>query len=209
MPREPIYNYDLDELQQELKQVEKALYERVDRLLPDDVESFYIGKTYLVAREGQNFDLHHQNTWNEPKIVQNLRKRKHAVVFAIINQENMPQHHDGPMVTEEQYTIALRQRLLQHYVLIKRNQKIDYESFGTGATDGNASPAYVLYLTYSTQSLVSQNPGSALEEASDNEPEGTGNDRSDDSDTNQTHPEGNTGNDTVIDIQLAELCISK
>ena len=125
------------------------------------VQEFYIGTAY-IGKTAKPFNLVNFDTWDKAGIQGRWIEHQKAgdsgmVVIAAIGQESIPPPVKD--VTKEEYTLALGQMLIQHYKLFENDKKIVNSTFDSDDIDGDKSPAYALYIAYSTAAKKSASKG--------------------------------------------------
>ena len=149
------------------------------------VDKYYIGKTFVTRRKkpgsGHGFmAFNHMDhkTWKKNGISSRWAVHKKEdygrdgmVVLATVPKAAIPKHIKS--VHQEQYTLALEQKLLHHFLLTEADPRITNNTFGTGSIGKNASVAYALYLAFRlSDDTTAQEEDSINDSHEDN---GTGN----------------------------------
>ena len=123
------------------------------------VDKYYIGKTFVTRRRKRSghgfmtFKHMDSNTWRKNGISSRWTTHKKEdygrdgmVVLATVPKAAIPKHIKS--VHQEQYTLALEQKLLHHFLLTEADPRITNNTFGTGSIGKKASVAYALYLAF-------------------------------------------------------------
>ena len=122
------------------------------------VEKLYIGKTYIHRRRAPRgfVPIDPKNPWTYKKGGIGSRWREHRnndygrdgmIVLAVIPREAVPPNAK-PGLHQEDYTFALEQALLHHFMITNYDGRIANDSFATGGTDVLGSAAYALYMAF-------------------------------------------------------------
>ena len=121
----------------------------------EELKKYYIGKTY-IRQKGEAFDIMNFETWDKSGIQDRWRKhnkqeygKSGMMVIAVIDQGSIPSGVQG--VDKEQYTLALEQALIFHYKLTEKDPRVANNTFTSGRSEGNKSPAYGIYIAYTTE----------------------------------------------------------
>ena len=148
-----------------LETAEKKLVEKIEKLFLEiqiqkdvRINKFYIGKTYIrKTANAKKLDKFNPKTWRKEEISSRWSDHKAndygkdgMIVIAVITKEQVPQTKEGKpaVVDQEQYTLALEQRLLHYYKITKGDVRLVNKTFTSG-TDKEGSAGYALYVAFS------------------------------------------------------------
>ena len=102
------------------------------------------------------FDPMNPNTWKKNGISSRWgthRTEEYGkdgmIVLTAITKEAVLHRHQGSLLHQEQYTLALEQILQHHYKLKKNDPRFANNTFTSGGTDGSKSIAYAVYIAFS------------------------------------------------------------
>ena len=116
-------------------------------------EEFYIGKsTAHFDPDKPDFDTDNPNTWNTELIHHCWRDRRKdgyqaMAVLAVVTKETLPPlWSQSPDVRKEQYTVALKQGLITHFMFVEDDERLANETTEPGKFAGSDAKAHVLYL---------------------------------------------------------------
>ena len=141
--------------QTEVKAVKKKLIAQLeDTIKALQIESgrkiakIYIGKTY------QRFYPLKHHTWKKNGISSRWGEHKHKdygrdglVVLGAITRETMPERCRG-RVHQEDFALAMEQKLLHHYLLSHPDPRVVNETFTTGQATKDKCHAYAIYMAF-------------------------------------------------------------
>ena len=115
-------------------------------------EKFYIGKSTLHTWSGRHFDSHNRYTWKTELIRQRWdARRQHgyqamAVLTVVTNDTLPPLKSRRPAQWKQQYTLALEQALITHFMFVEDDERLENETTVPGNLERSGAVAYVLYL---------------------------------------------------------------
>ena len=93
-------------------------------------EEFYIGKSTIHARRGRHFDPDNSDTWNIQLIHQRWDARRKKgyqamAVLTVVTKESLPPLKSRrPALWKQQYTIALEQGLITHFMFVEDDERL-------------------------------------------------------------------------------------
>ena len=122
------------------------------------MEKLYIGKTYIPRKKAPRgfVPIDPKNPWTYKKGGIGSRWREHRnsdygrdgmIVLAVIPRGAVPSNAK-PGLHQEDYTFALEQALLHHFMITNYDDRIANDTFATGGTDVHGSAAYALYMAF-------------------------------------------------------------
>ena len=115
-------------------------------------EEFYIGKSTVHKRSGRQFDPDKPSTWKLKWINQQWDvRRKHGyqamAVLTVVTNDTLPHLESRrPAQWKQQYTIALEQGLITHFMFVEDDERLANETTEPGNLERSGAIAYVLYL---------------------------------------------------------------
>ncbi len=114
------------------------------------IKKFHIGKIYVPAKD-KNLDPLNPDTWKKEGIDSIWSDHKdRMIVITVITKTQVPLTQEGKRVVhQEQYTLALEQRLLHYYKITKRDKRLDNDTFTPDNPDKKLSAGFALYVTFS------------------------------------------------------------
>ena len=115
------------------------------------IAKIYIGKTYIQRRKKGGGKGHQKlnplkhHTWKKNGISDRWGDHKKQdygrdglVVLGAITRETMPERcRESGQIDQEDFTLAMEQKLLHHYLLSHPDPRVVNESFSTGQTTKN------------------------------------------------------------------------
>ena len=122
------------------------------------IAKIYIGKTYILRRRRVgggclNFDPLDHHTWRKKGISsrwQDHKKQDYGrdglVVLGAITRETMPESCSQEQ--QEDFALAMEQKLLHHYLLSHPDPRVVNETFSTEATTEQKGYAYAVYMAF-------------------------------------------------------------
>ena len=123
------------------------------------IAKIYIGKTYIKQRKKpkggyQKINPLRHHTWKKNGIKSRWHDHKHEdygrdglVVLGAITRETMPERCRG-RVHQEDFALAMEQKLLHHYLLSHPDPRVINETFSTGQATKNKCSAYAVYMAF-------------------------------------------------------------
>ena len=110
-------------------------------------EGFYIGKSTIRKRRGEDFDPNDQDTWDTKLIEKRWTSRKNdgyegMAVLTVVTEEMLP--IDESQGLAEQYTLDLKKDLIKHF-RDEKDERLKNKSTAPGSSSRDGV-AYVLYL---------------------------------------------------------------
>ena len=123
------------------------------------IAKIYIGKTFIRQRRKpgggyRTFKPEDHHTWKKNGISSRWQDHKHEdygrdglVVLGAITRETMPERCRG-RVHQEDFALAMEQKLLHHYLLSHPDPRVINESFSTGQATKDKSYAYAVYMAF-------------------------------------------------------------
>ena len=142
------YNESLSKLVDHTKAIIEANKEYHHR----KCEEFYIGKSTVHKRSGRQFDPDKPSTWKLKWINQRWdARRKHGyqamAVLTVVTKDTLPHLESRrPAQWKQQYTIALEQGLITHFMFVEDDERLANETTEPGKFAGSDAKAHVLYL---------------------------------------------------------------
>ncbi len=116
-------------------------------------EKFYIGKSFVRTWKGRTFDPHKPTTtWRKEGINNRWRARQEkgfdnmAVLAVFTNDSLPPLQSRRPALWKQQYTLALEQALITHFMFVENDQRLENKTTEPGRLEGGSAVGYVLYL---------------------------------------------------------------
>ena len=148
----------------EVKGIKKKLIAQLDQTIEDleeerKIAKIYIGKTFIRRRRIQGggfktFEPLDHHTWRKNGISSRWQVHKHEyygrdglVVLGAITRETMPERCRG-QVHQEDFALAMEQKLLHHYILSHPDPRVVNESFSTGQATKDKCYAYAVYMAF-------------------------------------------------------------
>ena len=110
-------------------------------------KKFYIGKSTIRERTGEDFDLNDQDTWDTKLIEDRWKSRKDdgyegMAVLTVVTKKTLPP--DESQDSAEQYTLDLKKDLIKHF-RDEKDERLKSKSTASGSSS-SSGVAYVLYL---------------------------------------------------------------
>ena len=151
--------------QTEVKAIKKKLIAQLEDTVRElelhsdrTIAKIYIGKTYIKrrrkARGHQKFHPLKHHTWKKNGIGsrwQDHKKQEYGrdglVVLGAITRETMPEKCRD-RVHQEDFALAMEQKLLHHYLLSHPDPRVINESFSTGQATKEKYYAYAVYMAF-------------------------------------------------------------
>ena len=151
-----------------IKHVNKCL-ERIERCRRKKVQHMYFGKTSIQCRTFKKiievpFDRLKEYTWEKKRIRSRWKDHSKSkdgrlnygkdgmVVLAVISEESLPQCCQGDSrYHQEDYTLALEQRLMHHFMFNKADQRLFNPTVTAGKSDKKKSIAYAVYMAFALE----------------------------------------------------------
>ena len=141
----------------------KKLVKKIEDIFTDlqiqkdaKVDKFYIGKTYIQTWTGRKMNPLNPNTWTKKGISSRWGDHKEEdygrdgmIVIAVITRDQVPLRETEPAVNQEDYTLALEQRLMHYYKITKGDKRLANKTFTSGGADKKGSAGYALYVAFS------------------------------------------------------------
>ena len=145
-----------------IRQAEQMLVDQIDNCIDTikdktgrDIESFYIGKTYVEERMNRDFDHMDPDTWKLDGGI-NGRWKAHKdggygqdgliVLTAVTRKAIHPCiRKNKPDLLHEDYALVLERRLIEDYLTDRR---LHNKTMKPGRRDYNTSCGYVLYIAF-------------------------------------------------------------
>ena len=152
-----------------LRTAEEKLFKKVEDIFTDlqiqkdaTVDKFYIGKTFVQSTKKGKINPINPSTWRKKGISSRWgdhKKEEHGrdgmIVIAVITRDQVPLRKTDdpskpePAVHQEDYTLALEQRLMHYYKITKGDKRLANKTFTSGGADKKRSAGYALYLAMS------------------------------------------------------------
>ena len=129
-------------------------------------EKFYIGKSTLHTWSGRHFDSHNRYTWKTELIRQRWdARRQHGyqamAVLTVVTKDTLPPLKSRrPAQWKQQYTLALEQALITHFMFVEDDERLENETTVPGNLERSGAVAYVLYLAMKFEDA--QDPATAV-----------------------------------------------
>ena len=110
-------------------------------------EGFYIGKSTIRERRGEDFDPNDQDTWDTKLIEDRWKSRKDdgyegMAVLTVVTKKTLPPNESQD--SAEQYTLDLKKDLIKHF-RDEKDERLKSKSTAPGSSS-SSGVAYVLYL---------------------------------------------------------------
>ena len=155
--------------QTEVKPIKQKLIAQVEDTVRElelqsdrTIAKIYIGKTFIKRRKKprgrgfQKFNPLRHHTWKKNGISsrwhdhrQQEYGRDGLVVLGAITRETMPEKcRESGQIDQEDFTLAMEQKLLHHYLLSHPDPRVVNESFSTGQLTKERSYAYAVYMAF-------------------------------------------------------------
>ena len=146
-----------------LHTAEEKLVKKVEDMFNDlqiqkdaTVDKFYIGKTFVQSTKKGKINPLNPHTWRKGGISSRWRDHKEEdygrdgmIVIAVITKDQVPLRETEPAVHQEDYTLALEQRLMHYYKITKGDKRLANKTFTSGGADKKGSAGYALYVAFS------------------------------------------------------------
>ena len=179
-------DYTVDIRGSDFEQAQQKILKHIDDCIIDleiasqrKVEKLYIGKTYIHRRRAPRgfVPIDPKNPWTYKKGGIGSRWREHRnndygrdgmIVLVVIPREAVPSNAK-PGLHQEDYTFALEQALLHHFMITNYDHRIANDSFATGGTDVHGSAAYALYMAFRLEDKEDAEGGTGLQNSSDSD----------------------------------------
>ena len=149
--------------------IEEKLVKKIEDIFTDlqiqkdaTVDKFYIGKTYIQTWTGRKMNPLNPNTWKKGGISSRWGDHKKEdygkdgmIVIAVITRDQVPLRETDdpskpePAVHQEDYTLALEQRLMHYYKITKGDKRLANKTFTSGGADKKGSAGYAPYVAFS------------------------------------------------------------
>ena len=153
-------SYPLIKLPKDYNKSLSKLIERIDSILEANekyhskkCEGFYIGKSTIRERSSPCFDPDKPDTWDSKLIHDrwNEHSRKGGyqamAVLTVVTKETLPPlWSQSPDECKEQYTVALKQGLIIHFMFVEEDERLANDDTVPGKFAGRDAKAHVLYL---------------------------------------------------------------
>ena len=156
------YNKSLSKLVDHAKSIIAAKETHYSR----KCEKFYIGKSTIHAWSERLFDSHNRYAWNTKSIHQQWNAHKEhgyqamAVLTVITKGTLPPLKSRQPTQWKQQYTLALEQALITHFMFVEDDERLENKTTVPGNLEKNGAVAYVLYLAMKFEDA--QDPAAAV-----------------------------------------------
>ena len=120
------------------------------------VQHFYIGKTHIRARQDREFDPTDTTSWDMRGIMSRFQSHRQThygrdglIVLAVVTRNSIPADCMDMqyIIHQEEYTLILERRLIERFTAAG-DQRLANRGTDPGNTDHGASPAYVVYMTF-------------------------------------------------------------
>ena len=152
-----------------LHTTEEKLVKKIEDIFTDlqiqkdaEVDKFYIGKTFAQSTKRGKINPLNPHTWRKGGISNRWRDHKEEeygrdgmIVIAVITRDQVPLRETDdpskpePTVHQEDYTLALEQRLMHYYKITKGDKRLANKTFTSGGADKKGSAGYALYVAFS------------------------------------------------------------
>ena len=152
-----------------LHTTEEKLVKKVEDIFTDlqiqkdaTVDKFYIGKTFAQSTKRGKINPLNPHTWRKKGISSRWGDHKEEeygrdgmIVIAVITRDQVPLRETDdpskpePAVHQEDYTLALEQRLMHYYKITKGDKRLANKTFTSGGADKKGSAGYALYVAFS------------------------------------------------------------
>ena len=115
-------------------------------------EEFYIGKSTIHKQERRDFNPDKPGTWNLKWIKQRWGERiecgyQAMAVLTVVTKDTLPPLKSRqPAEWKQQYTIALEQGLITHFMFVEDDERLANKTTEPGNLEKSGARAYVLYL---------------------------------------------------------------
>lgn len=128
-----------------------------DNMKPNCVEKFTIGKTYVRQRKSMKFNHLNPNTWRLDGVTSRWSSYQEKdydglFVLCVVPKTVIP---PNPMkLNQDEYTVALEQRLIQVFCFSENDHRLGNLSFDTGCRVKNPV-AGLVYVAFKLRDVVS------------------------------------------------------
>ena len=153
----------------EVKDIKKELIAQLEGIIRDlelqsdrQIAKIYIGKTFIEPREDGILDPLIPTTWRMDGISSRWGEHKHKdygrdglVVLGAITRETMPERCRD-RVHQEDFTLAMEQKLLHHYLLSHPDPRVVNETFTAGQPPRYNHDVYALYMAFRYADRIEQ-----------------------------------------------------
>ena len=149
--------------------VEDKLVKKIEDIFTDlqiqkdaTVDKFYIGKTFVQSTKRGKINPLNPSTWKKGGISSRWGDHKEEeygrdgmIVIAVITRDQVPLRETDdpskpePAVHQEDYTLAIEQRLMHYYKITKGDKRLANKTFTSGGADKKGSAGYALYVAFS------------------------------------------------------------
>ena len=147
-----------------LHDAEKKLVEKIEKTLDDieyrrgaQIKKFFIGRSSVHALKSRGrINPLDPNTWDVRGISGKWADHRKVnccsdglVVVTVITKNQVPLREKEPILHQEQYTLALYQRLMHYYKIIKGDSRLVNKTLLLEKNVEGASAGYALYVAFS------------------------------------------------------------
>ncbi|XP_062599467.1 uncharacterized protein LOC134260986 [Saccostrea cucullata] len=104
-----------------------------------EIEEFTVGKTHTRSKNNWYFPVDNINSWNLSGIRSAWRRFRdtgfhNLIVVSVIDEHQIPLLNAlWPSNDTEDFTIALKQKLIHYYKIVKKDKRLRNQNFGEGA----------------------------------------------------------------------------
>ena len=152
-------SYPLIRLPHNYKKSVSKLAVRIESIIEDNeeyhyrkCEEFYIGKSTVHKKKKKHFNPDKPSTWRLTWINQRWDARRERgyqamAVLTVVTKDTLPHLESRrPAQWKQQYTIALEQGLITHFMFVEDDKRLANETTEPGNLEKSDAIAYVLYL---------------------------------------------------------------
>ena len=158
----------VNNLELEVEAIKEKLVKQLESTISDlelqsdrTIAKIYIGKTYIHRRKRPGggyltFDPLNSYTWRKKGISSRWQDHKKEdygrdglVVLGAITRETMPERcRESGQIDQEDFALAMEQKLLHHYLLSHPDPRVVNDSFSTGRATEDRCYAYAVYMAF-------------------------------------------------------------
>ena len=143
---------DFEKLRSKLIKYVKSTVKANEKYHKRKCEKFYIGKSTIHKQERRDFNPGKPSTWNLNWIYKRWDARRKKgyqamTVLTVVTKETLPPLKSRrPDQWKQQYTIALEQGLITHFMFVEDDERLANKTTEPGNLEKSGARAYVLYL---------------------------------------------------------------
>ena len=143
---------DFEKLRSKLIKYVKSTVKANEKYHKRKCEKFYIGKNTIDEQKRRDFNPGKPSTWNLNWIYKRWDARRKKgyqamTVLTVVTKETLPPLKSRqPDQWKQQYTIALEQGLITHFMFVEDDERLANKTTEPGNLERSGAIGYVLYL---------------------------------------------------------------